>query len=156
MQDSCLLKMNMAIIPCIINSIQNSITSSALSKLTKDWQSLPFICMIFCSYRRVHTLSSIRSLPWQKQLHLRHNSVCCACHLLDAATNLCFISKVANISQPPDGSEDPYLWQNSCRNAVQTWPSGRQLTSLTGAKQAFPHHLLITLVTEIQCPQQPQ
>lgn len=92
-------------------------------------------------------LSSIRSFPWRKQLLLRHNSVCRACHLLDAAANLVFISKVAKgrdntISLPPDGSVDPYLWQNSHRNEIQLI---HLLTSLTGAKQAFPHHLLIPL-----------
>lgn len=57
-------------------------------QLIKGGQSVPFIGMILCSRTRVHTLSSARSFPWQKQLWLRHSLVCCACHLLDAATNV--------------------------------------------------------------------
>lgn len=87
-----------------------------------------------------------------------HNSACCACHLLDAATNLLYISKVvtgrnSNTSLPPEGSEDTQLWQNSSMSKTQTCPSGRSVTSLTESEQAFPHHVLLPLVTEIQCPQ---
>lgn len=99
-----------------------------------------------------------QELPLAEASLSSHNSACCACHLLDAATNLLYISKVvtgrnSNTSLPPEGSEDPHLWQNSYMNKTQTCPSWRPVTSLTGSKQTFPHHLLIPLVTEIQCPQ---
>lgn len=114
--------------------------------------------MIFwsCTHAEQH-----QELPLAEVALCQTNSVCCACHLLDEATNTFFISKVvtgrnSSISLPPDGSGDPDLWANSCRNKMQICPSGRQLTSLTGVKQAFPHHFLIPLVTKIQCPQSSQ
>lgn len=102
-----------------------------------------------------------RELPLADASLSSHNSACSACHLLDAATNLLYISKVvtgrnSNSSLPPEGSEDLHLWQKSCRNKTQTCLSEKPVTSMTGSKQAFLHHLLIPLITEIQCPQWPQ
>lgn len=77
----------MAKTPHIINSTQNRTSAPALCKLTKDQQRLPFIC-IFCSWAHMHMLSSIGSFPLAEASLFSHNSVCCACHLLDAATNL--------------------------------------------------------------------
>lgn len=145
MRDSHLLKLNVAITPCITNGTG-----------TKDWQRLPFICILFMdtyAHAEQH-----QELPLAEASLSSHNSACCACHLLDAATNLLYISKVvtgrnSNTSLPPEGSEDPHLWQNSSINETQTCPSGRPVTSLTWSKQTFSHQLLIPLVTETQCPQ---
>lgn len=125
----------------------------------KDYQSLPFICMTFCS--RIHVqVEQHQELQWRRYLFLRHDSVCCACHLLDAATNFSILKvtkgRSSNIFLPLDRSADPCLWQNFCRS--NCFLDGQFCIQLPweGAKQVFLQHLLIPLVTKYQCPRPPQ
>lgn len=140
------VKPNMAIIPCIIKA----------AAVPQHWVSSPGPCAR-CSQPHTPVLSSIpgsiSSVPGIPRCAVlatcrRHPQAWFASQKLSLEEN--------NISLPPDESGGLYLWENSCRNGIQTCPSGRQWSSLAGAEQAFPHQLLVPLVTETQCPQQPQ